>query len=107
DDGWPRGAGPSIAVAAGCRSKIPGVMRRRLVPPLGVVLVLLVPLASARGVLAPPTVQSLAEDVAALASPDMEGRRSGTPGGDRAARRIAEWPPGAGPRPGGPAGRCL
>ena len=76
-------------------------MRRRLVPPLGVVLVLLVPLASARGVLAPPTVQSLAEDVAALASPDMEGRRSGTPGGDRAARRIAEWLEAAGLRPGG------
>jgi hypothetical protein len=76
-------------------------MRRRLVPPLGVVLVLLVPLASAQGVLAPPTVQSLAEDVAALAAPDMEGRRSGTPGGDRAARRIAEWLEAVGLRPGG------
>ena len=76
-------------------------MRRRLVPPLGVVLVLLVPLASAWGVLALPTVQSLAEDVAALAAPDMEGRRSGTPGGDRAARRIAEWLEAAGLRPGG------
>src|SRR2546426_5352835 len=76
-------------------------MPRRLAPPLGVVLVLLVPLASARGVLAPPTVQSLAEDVAALAAPDMEGRRSGTPGGDRAARRIAEWLPAAGPPPRG------
>src|SRR3989454_1953696 len=76
-------------------------MPRRLAPPLGVVLVLLVPLASARGVLAPPTVQSLAEDVAALAAPDMEGRRSGTPGGDRAARRIAEWLAAAGLRPGG------
>src|SRR5207244_7565589 len=99
--GRPGGARPSVGVAAGCRSKIPVVMRRRLVPPLGVVLVLLVPLASARGVLAPPTVQSLAEDVATLAAPDMEGRRSGTPGGDRAARRIAEWLAAAGLRPGG------
>ncbi|OLB00918.1 MAG: hypothetical protein AUH09_02665 [Candidatus Rokubacteria bacterium 13_2_20CM_70_12] len=56
------------------------MMRRRLVPPLGVVLVLLVPLASARGVLAPPTVQSLAEDVAALAAPDMEVRPGGAHG---------------------------
>src|SRR5256886_12052457 len=31
----------------------------------------------------------------------MEGRRSGTPGGDRAARRIAEWLAAAGLRPGG------
>src|SRR5438128_8532954 len=31
----------------------------------------------------------------------MEGRRSGTPGGDRAARRIAEWLEAAGLRPGG------
>ncbi len=75
---------------------------RRLVPPLGVALVLLGALAvSARGALVPPTAQSLAEDVATLAAPDMEGRRSGTPGADRASRRIAEWLQHAGLRPGG------
>ena len=75
---------------------------RRLVPPLGVALVLLGALAvSARGALVAPTAQSLAEDVATLAAPDMEGRRSGTPGADRAARRIAEWLQHAGLRPGG------
>src|SRR2546429_8688084 len=78
------------------------VSRRRLIPPLGLALALFGALgASARGPLVPPTAQRLAEDVAALAAPDMEGRRSGTPGGDRAARRIAEWPPDAGPPPGG------
>jgi len=78
------------------------VIPRRLVPPLGVALVLLGALAvSARGALVPPTAQSLAEDVATLAAPDMEGRRSGTPGADRAARRIAEWLQHAGLRPGG------
>src|SRR5205809_6582738 len=78
------------------------VSRRRLIPPLGLALALFGALgASARGPLVPPTAQSLAEDVAALASPDMEGRRSGTPGGDRAARRIAEWLEAAGLRPGG------
>src|SRR5207244_8596364 len=56
---------------------------------------------SARGALVAPTAQSLAEDVATLAAPDMEGRRSGTPGADRAARRIAEWLQHAGLRPGG------
>jgi hypothetical protein len=78
------------------------VSRRRLVPPLGLALALLGALgASARGPLVPPTAQRLAEDVAALAAPEMEGRRSGTPGGDRAARRIAEWLERAGLRPGG------
>ena len=78
------------------------VSRRRLIPLLGLALALFGALgASARGPLVPPTAQRLAEDVAALAAPDMEGRRSGTPGGDRAARRIAEWLEDAGLRPGG------
>src|SRR5437773_8141051 len=78
------------------------VSRRRLLPPLGLALALFGALgASARGPLVPPTAQRLAEDVATLAAPDMEGRRSGTPGGDRAARRIAEWLEHAGLRPGG------
>ena len=76
---------------------------RRLVPSLVVALVVLLGAlaASARGTLVPPTAQSLAEDVATLAAPDMEGRRSGTPGADRAARRIAAWLQHAGLQPGG------
>src|SRR2546430_10176362 len=75
--------------------------RRGLIPPLGLRVAPFGALgASARGPLVPPTAQRLAKDVAALAAPDMEGRRSGTPGGDRAARRIAEWLEDAGPPPG-------
>ena len=51
-----------------------------------------------------PTAASLAEAVTTLAAPDMEGRASGTPGGERAARRIARWLTDAGLRPGGDAG---
>jgi hypothetical protein len=42
--------------------------------------------------------------VAALTAPEMEGRGSGTPGGDRAARYIAEVLTRAGLRPGGDGG---
>ena len=42
--------------------------------------------------------------VAALTAPEMEGRGSGTPGGDRAARYIAEVLARAGLRPGGDGG---
>src|SRR5262249_43162918 len=38
-----------------------------------------------------PSAERLGEIVTVLAAPDMEGRRSGTAGGDRAARRIADW----------------
>src|SRR5260370_306488 len=57
--------------------------------------------AVARGPVVPPAARALARDVEALSAPDMEGRRSGTPGGERAARRIAEWIEAAGLRPGG------
>ena len=42
--------------------------------------------------------------VAALTTPEMEGRGSGTPGGDRAARYVAEVLARAGLRPGGDGG---
>jgi hypothetical protein len=56
---------------------------------------------AARGAVVPPSAPSLAQDVEALAAPEMDGRRSGTPGGERAARRIARWLEGAGLRPAG------
>lgn len=80
------------------------IRRRPLLPWLAVLVLLGAATASARGTLAPPTAQSLEADVALLAGPEMEGRRSGTPGGDRAARRIAQWLEAAGLRPGGDAG---
>ena len=52
----------------------------------------------------PPTASSLADAVRTLAAPEMEGRGSATPGGERAARQIAEWLTAAGLRPGGAAG---
>jgi hypothetical protein len=63
--------------------------------------------ASARSAIVPPQAASLAESVNALTTPEMEGRRSGTPGGDRAARRLADWLAAAGLRAGGDAGSFL
>ena len=56
---------------------------------------------------AAPTPGALSEIVAALTTPEMEGRRSGTAGGERAAAQIAEWLRAAGLQPGGDAGSFL
>jgi aminopeptidase YwaD len=61
----------------------------------------------ARSAVAPPSAERLTEIVTALAAPDLEGRRSGTAGGDRAARRIADWLAVAGLRPAGDRGSFL
>jgi len=63
--------------------------------------------AYARSAVTPPSAASLAESVTALTTPEMEGRRSGTAGGDLAARRIADWLAAAGLRPGGDQGSYL
>ena len=63
--------------------------------------------AAARAAVVAPTAERLAESVSALTAPEMEGRRSGTAGGDRAARQIAEWLAAAGLRPGGDAGSFI
>jgi len=52
-------------------------------------------------------LQQQGADVTTLAAPEMEGRRSGTAGGDRAGRQIADWLAAAGLRPGGDAGSYL
>ncbi len=75
--------------------------RRSALPVLVALLLLGASAAVARGPVVPPAAPALARDVEALSAPDMEGRRSGTPGGERAARRIAEWLEAAGLRPGG------
>lgn len=52
----------------------------------------------------PPTAPALAAAVAALTAPEMDGRRSGTPGGERAAALLADWLRAAGLQPAGDGG---
>ena len=63
--------------------------------------------AYARLALVPPTAAALGESVKTLTAPEMEGRGSGTAGGDRAARQVADWLAAAGLRPGGDQGSYL
>ena len=72
-----------------------------------ILLIVTVAGASARSAVVPPQAASLAESVNALTTPEMEGRRSGTPGGEHASRRLAEWLAATGLRPGGDAGSFL
>src|SRR5438094_8419684 len=82
-------------------------MRRFVTFLLAVLLIVATAGASARTAVVPPQAASLAESVNALTTPEMDGRRSGTPGGDHAARRLADWLAAAGLRPGGDAGSFL
>jgi hypothetical protein len=80
------------------------VRRHFLVVPLVALLLAgTVGLASERALVL-PTAPALAESVAALTAPAMEGRRSGTEGGERAAHLIADWLRAAGLQPGGDGG---
>lgn len=78
-------------------------MTRRFPPfALALVLVLFSLGAAARaGTITPPSAESLARDVTRLADPTMEGRASGTRGGDRAAEELARAFESAGLEPGG------
>ncbi|HYE90049.1 MAG TPA: M28 family peptidase, partial [Terriglobales bacterium] len=51
--------------------------------------------------LALPSPAALGELTAALTTPAMDGRRSGTPGGELAARQVADWLRAAGLQPAG------
>lgn len=73
--------------------------------PFVLVLLLVVPVASAD--VATPTPEWLARHVDVLASPAMEGRRSGTAAGDAAARYLADAFAAYGLRPGGDSGTFL
>jgi aminopeptidase YwaD len=66
-------------------------------------------LAAAMAAAAPPTPLStwLLDQVKTLAAPEMEGRASGSPGGERAARHIAAELQRLGLRPGGDGGAWL
>jgi aminopeptidase YwaD len=64
-------------------------------------LALLASAALAASPLSPPAPADLLGSAQALTGPGMDGRRAGTPGGDLAARQIAEWLRAAGLTPGG------
>jgi len=83
------------------------VTRRFVTFLLATSLILVAAGAHARSAVVPPGAAPLGESVNALTVPEMEGRRSGTPGGDLAARRIADWLAAAGLRPGGDHGSYL
>ena len=68
---------------------------------LALLLALLAPVAAARPALVPPPAAELRATAEALTAPGMDGRRSGSAGGDLAARWIAEWLAAAGLQAGG------
>ena len=87
---------------------MPDVIRRRAVPLLLLVSWLLGAAAAlARPAVVPPGAAELARSVGALTAPELEGRRSGDPGGERAAQLLAAWLQAAGLRPGGDDGTFL
>jgi hypothetical protein len=79
------------------------VTRLRRAPGLAATLLALL-LTTAAASPGPPAAADLQAHVLALTAPEMEGRRSGTPGGDRAARYIAAELARLGLEPGGDAG---
>jgi len=92
-------------VAQSTRRYNNGVTRRALL--LSLLGLLLVGLVSAqpRRAIVPPGSAELFAHVSALTAPEMEGRASGTVGGERAARYIADRLAAIGLNPGGDGGR--
>ena len=74
-------------------------MIRRSITPLAVLLCFVSVATASTPV--PPSAVELKATAEALTAPGMDGRRSGTPGGDLAAQRIADWLKAAGLQPGG------
>jgi hypothetical protein len=83
------------------------VIRRGAVLFVALALVLTSTVAAGRGAVATPHAAELQATAAALTTPEMNGRRTGTPGGDLAAARLAAWLEAAGLRPGGDDGTYL
>jgi len=79
------------------------VTRRALLLALGVLLLSSVA-AATRSATSPPVADELLAHVGALTAPEMEGRASGTAGGERAGRYLADRLAAMGLRPGGDAG---
>jgi len=83
------------------------VIRRRAAILVALALLLTSSVASARSSVATPTAAELQSAVETLTATEMNGRRTGTPGGDRAAAKLAAWLSDAGLRPGGDNGTFL
>ena len=77
------------------------MIRRRFTLVLLALLLLPSAAASARPAVTPPAEAELRATIEALTGPGMDGRRSGSAGGDLAAERIAGWLKAAGLKPGG------
>ena len=90
------------------RSPAASVYNTRVIRPRAVLVVLLLGLLASQTALGadlvPPSAASLLQDVQALTAPGMDGRGSGTPGGERAAHYLAQALATAGYRPAGDAG---
>lgn len=80
------------------------MIRRAVVLPLAVLLLLSSAAAGIPKPVAPPGADELLAHVRALTAPEMEGRASGTAGGDRAGHYIADRLRAMGLRPGGDGG---
>ena len=83
------------------------MIRRRAAVLVALALLLVSGVASGRASIATPTAAELKSTVETLTAADMNGRRTGTQGGDRAAARLASWLSDAGLRPGGDSGTFL
>ena len=83
------------------------MIRRRAVLLVALALVLTSSVALGRAPLATPLATELQATVETLTQAEMNGRRSGTVGGERAAARLARWLADAGLRPGGDGGTFL
>jgi len=83
------------------------VSRRVLALPFALLVLGVAVAALAAGALVPPGAAELAAHVGALTAPEMEGRASGTAGGDRAARYLADRLAAMGIKPAGASGTFL
>jgi peptidase M28-like protein/PDZ domain-containing protein len=83
------------------------VIRRGAVLSVALALVLTSTVAAGRGAVATPPAVELQATAAALTTAEMNGRRTGTRGGDLAAARLATWLADAGVLPGGDDGTYL
>src|SRR2546430_12908388 len=87
--------------------RIRGRMRRPATLLIVCVLLLTSAAALGRAPVVPPAASDLRAIVETLTTREMDGRRAGTPGGDRATERLAAWLGAAGLRPGGDSGTFL
>src|SRR3989454_10942115 len=83
------------------------MMRRPATLLIVCALLLTSPAALGRAPVVPPAASDLRAIVETLTAPDMDGRRAGTPGGERATERLVAWLGAAGLRPGGDSGTFL